>query len=91
LIALRHEDEVVALGDFEMLDIDDPNIYTIVRRLNQSGLIMFANFSEECNRVTVPIEILQKQPTLISQNLQDAAGLAESMELRPWEAVVYRW
>jgi oligo-1,6-glucosidase len=91
LIALRHSDEVVALGDFEMLDLEDPNIYTIVRRHNDSGLIMLANLSDDCNMVNVPVEILNKQPMLISQNLQDAAGLAESMELRPWEAVVYRW
>lgn len=91
LVELRHNDPVVALGEFEMLDKQDPHIYTIVRRLGSEGLIMFANLSDDCHFVSVPDEIVAKQPTLISQNLADAAAFAESMELRPWEAVVYRW
>jgi oligo-1,6-glucosidase len=91
LIDLRHSDPVVAYGDFEMLDQENPHIYTIVRRYGSAGLIMYANLSDDCHGVSVPLEILNLQPRLISQNLADAAALAENIELRPWEAVVYRW
>ncbi|PWG60314.1 alpha-glucosidase [Bifidobacterium catulorum] len=38
LIALRHENPVVAAGDWRMLDGDDPHVYAFVRSLHEDGV-----------------------------------------------------
>lgn len=38
LIALRHDDPVVAAGDWTMIDDDDPNVYAFVRSLADPSL-----------------------------------------------------
>ena len=45
LIALRHQDPVVADGDFTMLLADDEQIYAFTRRLGAAELLVLANLS----------------------------------------------
>jgi oligo-1,6-glucosidase len=44
LVALRHEEPAVALGDFTMLLPDDPDVYAFTRRLGGTELLVLGNF-----------------------------------------------
>ncbi|GAA3158351.1 alpha-glucosidase [Blastococcus jejuensis] len=85
LIALRHENPVVALGDFHMLLPDHEQVYAFTRSLDGEVLLVACNLS----RTPQPLADLLPQTTgaeLVLGNLpvDDPAVLA------PWEARVLR-
>lgn len=47
LIALRHDDPTVALGDFTMLAPEHPRLYAFTRRRGEDVLLVLANCSRE--------------------------------------------
>ena len=89
LIALRHEDPVVAHGDFRMLLPDDPAVYAYTRRLDDVELLVVANLSGE----PVDVALLDERPwrdaervlTNVGEDVASAPG-----RLAPWEARVLR-
>jgi oligo-1,6-glucosidase len=80
LIALRHDDPVVALGDFTMLLPDHEHVYAFTRSLDGVTLTVLGNFSG-----TLQETGLDDLGELILSNYA-----APAPELRPWEARVYR-
>ncbi len=84
LIALRHEEPAVALGDFTMLLPDDPVVYAFTRRLDDVELLVVGNFSGADAAAEVPG---WTGAELVLGNYPDAGN---GLTLRPWEARVYR-
>jgi oligo-1,6-glucosidase len=85
LIALRHEEPVVAIGDFAMLLPDHPEVYAFTRSLDDEVLLVVCNLS----RTLQPLaELLPeaRDADLVLGNLQGA----DPAVLRPWEARVLR-
>jgi oligo-1,6-glucosidase len=83
LIALRHDDPVVALGDFAMLLPEHDDIYAFTRTLDDRVLVVVCNLSRTPYRL---LELLPqaRDGRLVLGNLPD-----EDPELlRPWEARV---
>ncbi|MCF6735765.1 alpha-glucosidase [Blastococcus sp. KM273129] len=85
LIALRHTDDVVALGDFTMLLPDHEEVYAFTRSLAGRELLVVCNVSRTPYRLA---ELLPEAPAaeLVLGNLPDD----DPAELRPWEARVLR-
>lgn len=85
LIALRHEEPVVALGDFAMLLPDHDEVYAFTRTLGEDALLVACNLGR---RPQPLFELLPraKEAPLVLGNLpiEDAAVLG------PWEARVVR-
>ena len=88
LIALRHTNEVMVNGVYDVLTPDHPQIYAYTRTLGDKQLLVLCNDSEK--EVGVPAEIEEKiagAQGILIQNYKDVkAGV-----LRPYEAVVYAW
>lgn len=88
LIALRHTNEVMVNGVYDVLIPDHPQIYAYTRTLGDKQLLVLCNDSEK--EVGVPAEIEEKiagAQGIFIQNYKDVkAGV-----LRPYEAVVYAW
>jgi oligo-1,6-glucosidase len=83
LIALRHDDPVVALGDFAMLLPEHDDVYAFTRTLGDRVLVVACNLSRTPYRLA---ELLPqaREGRLVLGNLPD-----EDPELlRPWEARV---
>jgi oligo-1,6-glucosidase len=83
LIALRHDDPVVALGDFAMLLPEHDDVYAFTRTLDDRVLVVVCNLSRTTYRLA---ELLPqaRDGRLVLGNLPD-----EDPELlRPWEARV---
>jgi oligo-1,6-glucosidase len=83
LIALRHDDPVVALGDFAMLLPEHDDVYAFTRTLDGRVLVVVCNLSRTAYRLA---ELLPqaRDGRLVLGNLPD-----EDPELlRPWEARV---
>ena len=83
LIELRHDEPVVAHGDFTMLLPDDERVYAFTRRLGDVELLVLGNFSGEAVTVDLP----EAGGELVLGNYADAG---EELVLRPWEARVLR-
>lgn len=85
LIALRHTDDVVALGDFTMLLPEHEEVYAFTRSLAGRELLVVCNLSRTPYRLA---ELLPEAPAaeLVLGNMPDD----DPAELRPWEARVLR-
>ena len=88
LIALRHAEPVVALGDFTMLLPDHEQVYAFTRSLEGRVLLVLANAGRE----PVPLAPLRAD---LPRGLAGAAvllgnlgGAPADTDLRPWEARV---
>ena len=88
LIALRHTNEVMVNGVYDVLIPDHPQIYAYTRTLGDKQLLVLCNDSEK--EVGVPAEIEEKiagAQGILIQNYKDVkAGV-----LRPYEAAVYQF
>jgi oligo-1,6-glucosidase len=85
LIALRHENRVVALGDFTMLLPGHEQVYAFTRRLDDETLLVVCNVSGAPQPLGT---LLPEAPTaeLVLGNLT----ITDPAVLAPWEARVLR-
>jgi oligo-1,6-glucosidase len=84
LIALRHENETVALGAFELLEPSHPTLYAFTRTRGSEVLAVVANVSDEPFDGALPVDIAHGE-LLLGNYPVDA-----DTPLRPWEARLYR-
>jgi oligo-1,6-glucosidase len=89
LIALRHDEPVVAHGDFTMLLARDPVVYAFTRRLADVELLVLGNFSAEPATADLPSAAEWAAAQLLLANYPPYDD-APALVLRPWEARVYR-
>lgn len=87
LVDLRHDEPVVAHGDFTMLLPDDERVYAFTRQLDDVELLVLGNFTGE----PVHVDLLSGDgwhdaPVLLT----NIAGGASGAVLEPWEARVLR-
>ena len=86
LIALRHTNEVMVDGVYEVLIPDHQQIYAYTRTLGDKQLLVLCNDSD--TNVAIPAEIQEKihaAKNILIQNYKDT----DESTLRPYEAVVY--
>ena len=86
LIALRHTNEVMVNGVYDVLIPDHPQIYAYTRTLGDKQLLVFCNDSD--TNVAIPAEIQEKihaAKNILIHNYKDT----DESTLRPYEAVVY--
>ena len=104
LIALRHEDSVVAAGDWELVDADSEQVYAFTRTLGGERLLVMVNMTAD--ETAVPAEsaaLLPADPTADAVVIgtydapagdgYDAAHAVASLTagtLAPWEGIVVR-
>ena len=88
LIALRHTNEVMVNGVYDVLIPDHPQIYAYTRTLGDKQLLVLCNDSN--TNAAIPAEIQEKihaAKNILIQNYKDT----DESTLRPYEAVVYAW
>ena len=73
LIALRHEDPVVALGDFTMLLPDHEHVYAFTRSLGDVTLTVLGNFSGSVQDVRARRRPGRADPVELRRTGPDAA------------------
>ena len=90
LIALRHADPVVQLGDFTMLLPEHPHIYAFTRSLGGTRLLVLGNFCGDEQKADLG-RFLDGESEIVIGNYADPPRIAAgSIALRPWEALVLR-
>ena len=84
LIALRHDEPVVALGDFAMLLPEHEDVYAFTRALADDVLLVVCNVSRR------PYELAELLPDAVDCDLVLGNLPDPGPTLRPWEARVLR-
>ncbi|MDC7288589.1 alpha-glucosidase [Blautia schinkii] len=91
LIALRHSNDIIVYGAYELLLPDDPAIYAYTRTLGDEKLLVICNFKKEEQSFTMPEEFSGKdQAEVLISNYKDVKW-AQELTLRAYEAVVFRF
>ena len=88
LIRLRHENEIIVYGDYELLEAESEETFIYKRTYENEHLMVLCNFTD--HEVSVTDAVMEQIPDgaekLIS-NYEDDMG----QTLRPYEAKVYRY
>ncbi|PSQ27377.1 glucohydrolase [Halobacteriales archaeon SW_10_68_16] len=92
LIALRENDDVLVYGNFDLLVPDHEEIYAIHRTLDGAAhdLLVLCNFGEGTPTFEAPDGLPTESTEVVLGNRDDPPGDPSRVELRPYEAVVYR-
>ncbi|SDM57086.1 oligo-1,6-glucosidase [Halogranum gelatinilyticum] len=89
LIDLRHDEEVLVYGEYELLLPDHEQLYAYTRTLDDETVLVVLNWSGES--VAVDADLVEESPTaVLRSNYDDAPAVPSGQEFRPYEAVVYR-
>jgi oligo-1,6-glucosidase len=86
LIALRHAEPAVALGDFTMLLPEDRQVYAFTRRLGSTELLVLCNVSGAPAEVSLDDPV----PWATAVLLLGTHGTPGTGALQPWESRVLR-
>jgi oligo-1,6-glucosidase len=85
LISLRKQDLTLVYGAYQLLDKDNPDVYSYVRELNGEKIMVMLNFKDKAANANTGIDL---------QNAEIMAGnypeQNRGSQLRPYEAVVYK-
>lgn len=91
LIELRKQHEIIVYGDYDLLLPEHPTIYAYTRILADGKLLVILNFSSEHTLFELPEECSYKTQELLIGNYDvDQKESIEKIELKPYEARVYR-
>ena len=89
LIRLRHDDPVIARGDFELLEGGHPDLFAYERRLGDSAVLLLANMGD--GSIPSPVEDSggwSESRVVLANYPVTATPLRDP--LRPWEVRVLR-
>lgn len=91
LIELRKQHEIIVYGSYDLLLPDHPTIYSYTRTLVDEKVLVVLNFAKENSLFTLPEDCSYKtQELLISNYDVDQNDSIKEIELKPYEARVYR-
>ena len=89
LIALRHDEPVVAHGTFRMLLAEDKRVYAFVRELDGTRLLVVANLSDDDGVVADLSEAGDWSEAVLTLGSVAGSSQTATDPLAPWESRVY--
>ena len=88
LIRLRHENEIIVYGDYELLAPEDEALFIYTRMLGTQRLMVLCNFTEK--EVAIPAEVTEQIPADAKLLIGNYSKQKEEM-LQAYEARVYAY
>ena len=88
LIRLRHENEIIVYGDYELLAPEDEALFIYTRMLGTQRLMVLCNFTEK--EVSIPAEVTEQIPTDAKLLIGNYSKQKEKV-LQAYEARVYAY
>ena len=85
LIRLRHENEIIVYGDYELLEPDNEELFIYTRTLGDEKLVVLCNFTD--HDVTIPASVMSQIPDDAPIMISNYVGNMPAV-LRPYEATV---
>ncbi|MCC3358489.1 glycoside hydrolase family 13 protein [Bacillus sp. REN16] len=89
LISLRKNNETIVYGNFELLVEEHPEIFAYTRSFDNETLLIVANFYDGKHTFSLPNDIQYNKANVLISNYNTCSSNPTSIELRPYEAIVY--
>lgn len=90
LIELRKKHEIIVYGTYDLILEDHPSVFAYIRKWKDEELLVIANFTEDECVFKIPKEIAYNSSELLIHNYDVQDEIIESIDLRPYEARVYK-
>lgn len=88
LISLRHENDIIVYGEYELLEPQNEELFIYTRTWNNEQLMVLCNFTDK--DVVIPAAVMAQIPADAQILISNHVGNLEAV-LRPYEARVYRY
>lgn len=88
LINIRKNNDTIIYGDYTLLCSEDKNIFAYTRELNGDKILVVCNFYDK--EVTFNFDYDFNGSDILLSNYEDSGLLAERLNLRPYEAIMFR-
>jgi oligo-1,6-glucosidase/glucan 1,6-alpha-glucosidase len=88
LIDLRKNNDVIIYGEYELILEDNKEIYSYMRKLNESKFLVINNFYENTPEFVMPEDINFENYELVISNYDDMPCDIRKFKLRPYESIV---
>lgn len=88
LIRLRHENDIIVYGEYELLEPQNEELFIYTRTWNNEQLMVLCNFTDK--DVAIPAAVMAQIPADAQVLISNHVGNLEAV-LRPYEARVYRY
>ena len=89
LIDLRHDNDVLVYGNFELHYPDHESVFAYTRTLGEDRALIVLNWADNPTTVEVPDDVPTDDLELAIANQDVPTGVNAQFELKPWEARVY--
>ncbi|WP_313691599.1 glycoside hydrolase family 13 protein [Halorarum halobium] len=90
VIDLRHDNDVLVYGDYDLLLPDDPELYAYLRTLGEERALVVLNFTDGEPAFELPDGIEYDAADLLLANYEvEGPTRPDRFDLRPYEARVY--
>lgn len=84
LIKLRHSLDIVKYGKYEVYDLDNPNLYTYYRFLDDEKLFVLGNFKSETLDYKLPKEMIESSVLISNYKFR----ITENLRIPPFGCFV---
>ena len=88
LIRLRHENDIIVYGEYELLEPQNEELFIYTRTWNNEQLMVLCNFTDK--DVVIPAAVMAQISADAQILISNHVGNLEAV-LRPYEARVYRY
>ena len=88
LIDIRKNNDTIIYGDYSLLCPEDKNIFAYTRELNGDKILVVCNFYDK--EVTFSFDGEFNHADILLSNYKDSSTLIEKLNLRPYEAIMFR-
>ncbi|HKI46011.1 MAG TPA: alpha-glucosidase [Balneolales bacterium] len=91
IIKFRHDHDAMVYGAFKVYDLDNPNIFAYTRGSGKDRYLVLLNMSNKAVDFAMPGSLGSSPGTLVIDNYEDIQRQTKaSVQMRPWEAMVYK-
>lgn len=90
LIKIRHEDDVVTLADFRLVDRENKSVFAYERRLDDKSILVVANFYEDDVDFELAGEYRLDEYSMLLSNYKEFEKEGNKIKLKPFEAIVLK-
>ena len=88
LIDIRKNNDTIIYGDYSLLCPEDKNIFAYTRELNGDKILVVCNFYDK--EVIFSFDGDFNHADILLSNYKDSSTLIEKLNLRPYEAIMFR-
>ncbi|MCX2575113.1 glycoside hydrolase family 13 protein [Pedobacter sandarakinus] len=90
IVALRKANSVLVYGNYQVFDIENPDVYCYTRQLENDKMLVLLNFSKEKVSYQIDSKLILENAKILTNNYADAKLKSNKIELMPCQAIVYK-